>query len=329
MIGDVLLDCAWAGETLAGFENHAGRTILDDGAEPLGRVIARLRQRRRHRLRGLPRRPRLRHLPPRPAAAAKPLVRRPAARRRARAPHGRRGRARAAPRRARGQKLTRVCAAARALPARRARLRRTNPERTEVHRGVARPPALDEALHRRVEDDLLELVEREQPQPADGRVVRLDVLERAVREVDAEDDVDDVAVAGPPGGRDRLGDRDRPFEARGRPARPSSSPSSRRSASSSVSPPSTPPPGSSQYSLPGFSCRQSSTRFCQWISAATRIRASISACDEPKPRTPRSESGSSSTSTQLDLGHRDDDELRDAHPRLDDERLARIGVRAG
>ena len=40
MIGDVLLDCAWAGETLAGFENHAGRTILDSGAEPLGRVIA-------------------------------------------------------------------------------------------------------------------------------------------------------------------------------------------------------------------------------------------------------------------------------------------------
>ena len=40
MIGDVLLDCAWAGETLAGFENHAGRTKLDPGAEPLGRVIA-------------------------------------------------------------------------------------------------------------------------------------------------------------------------------------------------------------------------------------------------------------------------------------------------
>jgi CobQ-like glutamine amidotransferase family enzyme len=40
MIGDVLLDCAWAGRTLAGFENHAGRTYLDDGAEPLGRVIA-------------------------------------------------------------------------------------------------------------------------------------------------------------------------------------------------------------------------------------------------------------------------------------------------
>ncbi len=40
MIGDVLLDCVWAGRTLAGFENHAGRTVLDEGAEPLGRVIA-------------------------------------------------------------------------------------------------------------------------------------------------------------------------------------------------------------------------------------------------------------------------------------------------
>jgi lipid II isoglutaminyl synthase (glutamine-hydrolysing) len=40
MIGDVLLECDWAGETLAGFENHAGRTYLDAGAEPLGRVLA-------------------------------------------------------------------------------------------------------------------------------------------------------------------------------------------------------------------------------------------------------------------------------------------------
>jgi CobQ-like glutamine amidotransferase family enzyme len=39
MIGDVLLDCAWAGRTLAGFENHAGRTQLDPGASPLGRVV--------------------------------------------------------------------------------------------------------------------------------------------------------------------------------------------------------------------------------------------------------------------------------------------------
>src|SRR4029453_6693711 len=43
MIGDVLLECELEhGErrTLAGFENHAGRTYLDDSAEPLGRVLA-------------------------------------------------------------------------------------------------------------------------------------------------------------------------------------------------------------------------------------------------------------------------------------------------
>jgi CobQ-like glutamine amidotransferase family enzyme len=43
MIGDVLLECELdpgVVRTLAGFENHAGRTILDDGAEPLGRVVS-------------------------------------------------------------------------------------------------------------------------------------------------------------------------------------------------------------------------------------------------------------------------------------------------
>jgi CobQ-like glutamine amidotransferase family enzyme len=42
MIGDVLLDCEpTPGERrpLAGFENHAGRTLLDPGVEPLGRVV--------------------------------------------------------------------------------------------------------------------------------------------------------------------------------------------------------------------------------------------------------------------------------------------------
>lgn len=42
MIGDVLLECELVpGErhTLAGFENHAGRTLLDPGAAPLGRVV--------------------------------------------------------------------------------------------------------------------------------------------------------------------------------------------------------------------------------------------------------------------------------------------------
>lgn len=43
MIGDVLLECELEPgvlRTLAGFENHAGRTVLEEGAEPLGRVLA-------------------------------------------------------------------------------------------------------------------------------------------------------------------------------------------------------------------------------------------------------------------------------------------------
>src|SRR5206468_10586923 len=43
MIGDVLIECELeSGEkrTLAGFENHAGRTRLDPGCELLGRVLA-------------------------------------------------------------------------------------------------------------------------------------------------------------------------------------------------------------------------------------------------------------------------------------------------
>jgi CobQ-like glutamine amidotransferase family enzyme len=42
MIGDVLLACEFepgVRRELAGFENHAGRTLLDAGAEPLGRVV--------------------------------------------------------------------------------------------------------------------------------------------------------------------------------------------------------------------------------------------------------------------------------------------------
>jgi CobQ-like glutamine amidotransferase family enzyme len=42
MIGDVLLECdlePGRRHSLAGFENHAGRTLLDTGAVPLGRVV--------------------------------------------------------------------------------------------------------------------------------------------------------------------------------------------------------------------------------------------------------------------------------------------------
>ena len=43
MIGDCLLECeldSGQTRTLAGFENHAGITVLAEGAEPLGRVVA-------------------------------------------------------------------------------------------------------------------------------------------------------------------------------------------------------------------------------------------------------------------------------------------------
>jgi CobQ-like glutamine amidotransferase family enzyme len=43
MIGDVLLESTLPeapGRTIAGFENHAGRTVLDPDAAPLGRVVA-------------------------------------------------------------------------------------------------------------------------------------------------------------------------------------------------------------------------------------------------------------------------------------------------
>ena len=43
MIGDVLLECELEPgdrRTLAGFENHAGRTLLEGDATPLGRVVA-------------------------------------------------------------------------------------------------------------------------------------------------------------------------------------------------------------------------------------------------------------------------------------------------
>jgi hypothetical protein len=43
MIGDILLECELEPDerrTVAGFENHAGRTHLEPGAKPLGRVVA-------------------------------------------------------------------------------------------------------------------------------------------------------------------------------------------------------------------------------------------------------------------------------------------------
>ena len=106
MIGDVLLECELEpGEKrqLAGFENHAGRTILDAGAAPLGRVVHGFGNDGASGFEGCRLGRRDRDVPPRAAASAEPVARRLAARAGARARDGRRAaRARATPRRARG-----------------------------------------------------------------------------------------------------------------------------------------------------------------------------------------------------------------------------------
>ena len=139
-----------------------------------------------------------------------------------------------------------------------------------------------------MDDDVLELVAREQARALDGRVPRLDVLERAVREVGGEDDVDDVPAR-------RARDRARSSR-RARPApRTARRPRSRAPRAARAAAPrsasrrtSTPPPGRSQYSLPGFSCRQSRTRPCQRRIAETRMRGSISGATIRSRGTPRS-----------------------------------------
>ena len=209
MIGDVLLDCAWAGQTLAGFENHAGRTILDPGAEPLGRVVSGFGNDgesgaegcRQGRVYGtylhgplLPRNPwfadrvlaeALAH-----ATGGEPEELAPLADELELAAHAGLGGARSSARRP-------VLA---------------GPEGAEIDGRVARLPAREEALDRRVHDDVLQLLAGEQPRALDRCVPRLDVVERPVRQVGGEDDVDDVAAGQHRARRDRVDERDRPLE---------------------------------------------------------------------------------------------------------------------
>ena len=90
LIGDVLIECELdPGErwTVVGFENHAGRTILDEDALAARSGRSGFRKRRQIRRRRLPARQCHRHVSPRAAATAKPAARGLAARTRGRAPH--------------------------------------------------------------------------------------------------------------------------------------------------------------------------------------------------------------------------------------------------
>src|SRR2546421_5683399 len=82
------------------------------------------------------------------------------------------------------------------------------PEGAEIDGRVARLPAGEEALDRRVEHDRLELVEAEKPVAADGRVLRGHRLERAAAEIAREDDVHHVLRREASLGCDRVDDRD-------------------------------------------------------------------------------------------------------------------------
>src|SRR5207248_6424718 len=66
------------------------------------------------------------------------------------------------------------------------------PKGSEIDRRVPRSPALHEALDRRVQNDIVELLQAEQAVPANCCISRVDSLERAPAEVGGKDDVHDV-----------------------------------------------------------------------------------------------------------------------------------------
>ena len=304
MIGDVLLECELEpGErrTLAGFENHAGRTYLDDGAEPLGRVLAGFGNDGESGYEGCRVGRVRRHVPARPAPPAQPLARRLAARAGARAPTGGEppelepladeleGEAHAvsAERRPR-----RAAAASRAPRARRGRPRGR--------------PGVQRCRKRWIGGCRTISSSSSAPKsrwPRTAASCEVTCFERAAGQVAREDDVHDVLgreAARParssrrsrPGLRPAARRRSRPpRRARGAARRRGSRPSRRRRPAAASTP-----------------CRASrgGRAGCSPASAGSPRRGSaarpISARDEPKPRTPRSLSGSSSTSTGSSSG---------------------------
>src|SRR5262245_44896552 len=87
-----------------------------------------------------------------------------------------------------------------------------HPERPQVHHGIPGAPAGQEALDRRVEHDLVQLPRVEEPVTAHGRVLRRDRLQGSPLEVAREDDVDDVLRGDAVSRRDRVDDRDRTLD---------------------------------------------------------------------------------------------------------------------
>ena len=274
MIGDVLLECELepgVRRTLAGFENHAGRTRLDPDAEPLGRVVAGFGNDGESGYEGC--RVAARSAPTSTgrcclATPGWPTGCCAGARPRAGRSRPRSSRSRTSWRRRRTPSPRAALASAAGVP--RTRARQASPATRPVGPGFARPasrrpqgpevdagiaglPAAEEPLDRRVQRDLLQLVEREEAVAAHGRVPRDDVGQRPV-EVPAKmtcttcfdqrlrsGEMESTIATGPSTGSCSRS-----------PTTPISSASSRCSASVRLSPPRTPPPGSSQFSRPPF-----------------------------------------------------------------------------
>ena len=314
MIGDVLLECELEPgrrETLAGFENHAGRTILDEGAEPLGRVVAgfgndgdsgfegcRLGRAIGTYLHGplLPRNPWLADWILAQAARARDR-RRGARVRAAGRPSGGRGACRvccprAPPRRqvlARSEELT--LRAPRAGRGRRSGLRAASARGSRWIGGCRTTSSSSPSPNSRW------------PRTAASADVTVS-SDRPPRS--AEKMMWTTCFAGESRAAARSSRRSRSalrtaWGRRSPPPRAARGAGRRRATRRS----STPPPGSSQYSFPGFSCRQSRMRSRQRSSADTRMRGSTPISGAPRSRSrPRRARwpASASTSSQLACG---------------------------
>ena len=215
-------------------------------------------------------------------------------------------------------------------PAKQAGLARSrSPERAEIDRRVSRLPAAEEALDRRMQDDLVQLVGREEPVAAHGRILR--------------------------------GDRSR---ATGRSRSPAKMMwttcfAAKLRAGAIESTIATGPSTGISSSIPTSSAQLAVQRVDEalaGVDAAARQEPVLAPCFSWRQRSRRPSSagsprhgcaarraitararGAEAADAALGLGklvdldeielrHREHHELRDPHPRLDHERLARVGV---
>src|SRR5262249_23618281 len=177
------------------------------------------------------------------------------------------------------------------------------PQRAEVDRRVSGLPSAEESLDRGVHDDAVELPKAEQTMTADGIIQRGHELERPLAEVACEDDVDHVLRREAGRRRDRVDDRNRTLERelvgdadlfRQLPVQRVDEALAGMDTATGQEPVLLPRllvPAQQHTSLPSQDRGDADTRLDPHHSAV-----------EPKPRAPRSVSGSSSTSFNSSSG---------------------------